>query len=142
MKKIELDYFDNHWGMKLGLAIVKLAQDRTQKVAVQVERINHPNFLYVEEGLSADKHDWIRRKVNVVKKFEESSLTVKKDLNSNNMTLSGTFGLQNKNFLAKGGSIPIFVKKAGMVAIVTVSGLHDEEDHQIIVEALQESFRD
>lgn len=42
------------------------------------------------------------------------------------MTLEKTFGLNKKDFLAKGGAIPLFVKGAGMVAIVTVSGFHDE----------------
>lgn len=42
------------------------------------------------------------------------------------MTLNGTFALDPIDYLAKGGSIPIFVKNAGMAAIITVSGLHDE----------------
>ena len=56
------------------------------------------------------------------------------------MTLDKTFALDEKDFLAKGGSIPIFVKKAGMIATITVSGLHDEEDHQIIIDALRGKF--
>lgn len=43
-------------------------------------------------------------------------------------------------YLTKGGSIPIFVKNAGMVAVVSVSGLHDEEDHKIIIDALKGKF--
>ena len=45
-----------------------------------------------------------------------------------------------KRFPAKGGAIPIFVKNGGMIAVVTVSGLHDEEDHNIIIEALKGSY--
>ncbi|PUB27534.1 heme-degrading protein [Elizabethkingia sp. YR214] len=56
------------------------------------------------------------------------------------MTLEKTFGLDEKDFLAKGGAIPVFVKNAGMVAVITVLGLHDEEDHNIIIEALKESY--
>ncbi|MGB0839817.1 MAG: heme-binding protein, partial [Chitinophagales bacterium] len=51
-------------------------------------------------------------------------------------TLAKTFALDEKEYLAKGGSVPLFVENAGMVATITVSGLHDEEDHNIIVEAL------
>lgn len=56
------------------------------------------------------------------------------------MTLEKTFALDEKEYLAKGGAIPIFVKNAGMIASITVSGLHDEEDHQIIIDALQGKF--
>ena len=56
------------------------------------------------------------------------------------MTLKETFALDDKEYLAKGGSIPVFVKNAGMIAIITVSGLHDEEDHKIIIDALKGKF--
>lgn len=65
---------------------------------------------------------------------------MKNDLKEGSMGLEKTFGLDGKDFLAKGGAIPIFVKKAGMIAVVTVSGLHDEEDHNIIIEALKGSY--
>jgi uncharacterized protein (UPF0303 family) len=96
--------------------------------------------LYVDDSLPVDKHNWLRRKANVAKQFEESSLSVKNDLKEGNMTLDKTFGLDERDFLAKGGSIPIFVKKSGMIATITVSGLHDEEDHNIIMEALKGKY--
>ena len=57
-----------------------------------------------------------------------------------NMSLKETFALDEKQYLAKGGAIPIFVKNAGMIGVVTVSGLRDEEDHAIIVDALTGRF--
>ena len=140
LRKIELEKFSNKIGMDIGLAIINLAQERNQHIAVQVERLNHTIFLYVDDNLPADKHHWLRRKANVAKHFEESSLSVKQDLKNGNMSLTGTFALDEKKYLAKGGAIPIFVKDAGMIAIVTVSGLHDVEDHQIIIDALKGKF--
>ena len=67
-------------------------------------------------------------------------MSVKNDLAEGNMTLTTTFGLDGNEFLAKGGSIPLFVKNAGLIATITVSGLHDEEDHQIIIEALEGKY--
>ncbi len=140
LKKMEFDSFNNRIGLEIGLAIVNLAKDRNQNIAVQVERLNHSIFLYVDDNLPSDKHNWLKRKANVVKNFEESSLSVKYDLINGNMTLDRTFALNSNDYLAKGGSIPIFVKNAGMVAIVTVSGLHDEEDHNIIIDALKGKY--
>ncbi len=138
IKKIELDNFSNRIGLEMGLAIVNLAKERKQHVAVRIERLNHIIFLYVDDNLPADKHNWLRRKANIAKHFEESSLSVKYDLANGNMTLDKTFVLDEKEYLAKGGSIPIFVKNAGMIALITVSGLHDEEDHKIIIDAVRE----
>ncbi|MCF2875923.1 MULTISPECIES: heme-degrading domain-containing protein [unclassified Tenacibaculum] len=140
LRKIELEKFNNKIGLEMGLAIVNLAKERNQNIAVQIERLNHIIFLFVDDNLPADKHNWLKRKANVAKHFEESSLSVKHDLKNGNMTLPETFALDPKLYLAKGGSIPIFVKNAGMIAVITVSGLHDEEDHKIIIDALNEKY--
>ncbi|MFN3529723.1 MAG: heme-degrading domain-containing protein [Bacteroidia bacterium] len=140
VKKIELDSFSNKIALEMGLAIIDMAKNRNQHIAVEICRLNHTIFLYVDDKLPVDKHNWLRRKANVAKQFEESSLRVKNDLKAGNMTLDQTFALDEKDFLAKGGSIPIFVKNAGMIATITVSGLQDEADHQIIIDALSGIF--
>lgn len=116
IKKIELDGFSNKIALEMGLTIIDLAKSRDQHIAVEICRLNHTIFLYVDDNLPADKHNWIRRKTNVAKQFEE------------------------RDFLAKGGSIPIFVKNGGMIATISVSGLHDEEDHKIIIDALKGKY--
>ncbi|WP_233899751.1 heme-binding protein [Tenacibaculum piscium] len=140
IKKIELESFSNRVGLEIGMAIVDLAKERQQRVAVKIERLNYTIFLYVDDNLPADKLNWLRRKANVVRNFEESSLSVKHQLKKGKMTLNGTFALDSKEYLARGGSIPIFVKNTGMVAIVSVSGLHDKQDHAIIIDGLKKRF--
>jgi uncharacterized protein (UPF0303 family) len=140
LKKIELQNFTNKLALEMGLTIVELAKSRNQTIAVEISRLNQTVFLYIGDGLPMDKHNWLRRKANVVKQLEQSSLSVKNDLKEGNMTLETTFGLDGKDFIARGGSIPIFVKDVGMVAIITVSGLHDEEDHKIIIDAFKGKY--
>lgn len=140
IKKIVVKSFSNSIALEMGLAIINLAKDRNQHIAVEICRLNHTVFLYVDDNLPADKHNWLRRKANVAKQFEESSLCVKNDLKEGNMTLDKTFALDEMDFLAKGGSIPVFVKNAGMVATITVSGLCDEEDHKIVIDALKGKY--
>lgn len=140
LRRIELDSFSNRIAFDMGVKIIDLAKSRNQHIAVEVCRLNHTIFLYVDDTLPVDKHNWLRRKANIARQFEESSLSVKNDLKEGNMNLEKTFGLDEKDFLAKGGAIPIFVKNGGMIAVVIVSGLHDEEDHNIIIEALKGSY--
>lgn len=140
VKRIEVESFSNRAGLEMGMAIVELAKSRHQHIAVEICRLNHTIFLYLDDNLPADKHHWLRRKANTAKHFEESSLSVKNDLANGNMTLGKTFALSEKDFLAKGGSIPVFVNRAGLIATITVSGLRDEEDHQLIIDALKEQY--
>ena len=62
IKKIHLVQFNNRIGLEMGLAILNLAKERNQNIAVQVERLNHIIFLYVDDNLPTDKHNWLRRK--------------------------------------------------------------------------------
>ena len=140
IKKIELDSFSNRMALEMGLAIIDLAKSRNQHIAVEICRLNQTVFIYVDDNLPVDKHNWLRRKANVAKQFEESSLSVKNDLKEGGMSIENTFGLDDKDFLAKGGSVPVFVKNAGLIATITVSGLHDEEDHKIIIDALNGKY--
>ena len=140
IRRIEVEKFSNRIGLEMGMAVHNLAKARNQNVAIKVDRLNYNIFTYVDDGLHADKHNWLRRKANVAKIFEESSLGAKDDFNRLNITLEETFALEKSEYLARGGAIPIFVKNAGMVAIITVSGLHDVEDHKIIIDALKGKF--
>lgn len=140
LKRITVEKFSNKIALEMGLAIVALAHSRAQHIAVEITRLNHTIFLFVDDTLPADKHHWLRRKANIAKHFEESSLSVKHDLAAGQMTLDKTFGLDERDYVAKGGAIPLFVENAGMVATITVSGLKDVDDHQIIIDALKGTF--
>lgn len=137
---MELEQFNNRIALDMGMSIIDLAKSRNQHIAIEISRLNHTIFLYIDDKLPADKHNWLRRKANVTKHFEESSLSVKNDLINGKMTLKETFGLNHNDYVAKGGSIPIFIKNAGMIGTITVSGLSDVDDHQIILDALKETF--
>lgn len=54
IKKIELETFNNRIGLEMGLAIENLAKERNQNIVVQIERLNHIIFLYVDDNLSTD----------------------------------------------------------------------------------------
>jgi len=138
VRSITLQKFSNDIGLDMGMKIIESARLAHKDIAVSVDRLNHNIFKFVADSLPADKHDWLRRKANVAIRFEESSLAVKDDLEKGNMTLQGTFGLDSKDYIAKGGAIPIKVSGAGLVAVITVSGLSDVEDHDLIVSALAE----
>ena len=45
-------------------------------------------------------------------------------------------GLDNAEFVLAGGGFPIWVKHAGMIGSLCVSGLQEREDHRLAVDAI------
>ncbi|KYP15253.1 heme-binding protein [Flavihumibacter sp. CACIAM 22H1] len=140
LKRIELTSFNNSKALQMGLAIIDLAKKRKQVIGVEIARLNQPIFLYIDDDLPADKNHWLKRKANTARHFEESSLYVRYELEKKNRTLEAFFGLDEKDYVAKGGAIPLFVTGAGIIGTITVTGLPDTEDHQLIIDALQGNF--
>lgn len=138
--EIEIKEFSNQLALEMGLEIIKLAKLRNKKIAVEIKRLNHIVFLFVDDSLGADKHIWLKKKSNVAMLFEMSSLSVRKNLEEKNRTLKDSYGLEDKDYAASGGSIPIFVENVGMVGTITVSALKDFEDHQLILDALTGTY--
>jgi hypothetical protein len=68
--------------------------------------------------------------------FFRSSYAMGSDLQQNKTDLLERQGLPFSEYAAHGGSFPIRVENAGIVGSVTVSGLPQREDHELVVEAL------
>lgn len=47
-----------------------------------------------------------------------------------------TMGLNPRDYVAAGGSFPVRVNGVGLIGAITVSGLPQREDHQLVVEVL------
>ncbi len=58
------------------------------------------------------------------------------ELQMKGTTLADRFGLMLNEFAAHGGSFPISLAGTGVIGAVTVSGLPQRDDHQLVVEAL------
>ncbi|MEX1214955.1 heme-degrading domain-containing protein [Saccharospirillum sp.] len=137
-RQLITDQFNNRMALDMGLAIIELARKRDVSIGVSIRRLNQTVFEFIDNDLSADKANWIRRKVNTAVHFAESTLVVRLDLEQKGKTLAADFGLSEQDYIAKGGCIPIMVTGAGLIGTITVTGLKDVDDHQIIVDALPE----
>lgn len=52
---------------------------------------------------------------------------------------SDNYALKDEDYAANGGGFPIRVKGIeGVVGVIVVSGLHQEEDHQLAVNGIRE----
>jgi uncharacterized protein (UPF0303 family) len=134
--ELKLPRVDAQIAWDLGVRLRTMAQERGLAVVIDVRRFGQPLFYTALEGTTPDNVEWVRRKSNVVARFHRSSYTVGLKLQSKNDTLTEQQGLPLADYATHGGSFPLAVEGAGVVGSVTVSGLPQRADHELVVEAL------
>lgn len=125
---------DDAWS--LGSALVELARRRGLPVAIDIRRGDQQLFHHARPGTVPDNAAWIERKINVVRRFGHSSLLVGQRHRDRGTTFEEATGLPRDTYAAHGGAFPITVTGAGIIGTVTVSGLPQVDDHNLVVEAL------
>ncbi len=128
--------FDHATAWRLGSALRALAEERALPVVVEIRRFEQQLFFAALLGTTPDNADWVRRKVNTVTKFARSSYAIGLELKAKNADLTEKYALPARDYAAHGGCVPLRVEGAGMIGTVTVSGLPQREDHELVVEAL------
>jgi uncharacterized protein (UPF0303 family) len=135
-RELVLPRLDAQVAWELGTRLRTLAQERGLKLVIDVRRFGQPLFYAALEGTTPDNAEWVRRKSNVVARFHRSSYGVGMTMKSKNTTLLERQGLPVADYAADGGSFPLSVTGAGVVGSVTVSGLPQRDDHELVVETL------
>jgi uncharacterized protein (UPF0303 family) len=135
-RRLVFERFDNADAWRLGSALVELASARGLPVAVDIRRGTQQLFHAGLAGSCADNDAWIERKVRVVERFGASSFLVGRRLADQGRTLGVDAGVDPVLFAPHGGAFPVRVRDVGVVAVVTVSGLPQADDHALVVEAI------
>jgi uncharacterized protein (UPF0303 family) len=135
-RELVLPRLDANLVWELGTRLRMLAEERGLAVVIDVRRIGQPLFYAALDGTTPDNPEWVRRKSNTVARFHRSSYGVGLSLKAKNETLFESQGLPVADYATHGGSFPLAVAGAGVVGSVTVSGLPQRADHELVVEVL------
>lgn len=121
----------------LGLALVRLAKAGGHPVVIDVRTADRTLFHVAMPGAVPQNDLWARRKSNTALLFQAASLLVgaRKRLKGETLAIDG---LDPADYADHGGAVPIRVRGAGVVAVATVSGLPQLEDHKLVVQAIRE----
>jgi uncharacterized protein (UPF0303 family) len=136
-EKLQFAKFNEEDAWKLGSQLVELARSRKLPVTIDITRGTHQLFHAALRGTSPDNDEWVKRKVRLVYRFGHSSFYVGQVLKSKGKTLEQSYLVSESDYAPHGGCFPIIVKNTGIVGTVTVSGLPQEEDHKLVVEAIR-----
>ncbi len=130
-----LPSFDETIACRLGAALVNLAQVRNLPVVINIRSANRTFFHAALPGSSANNDAWARRKSNLTLQMGRASLIIGMKNAERGRTLA-TEGLLEADYADHGGAVPLRVAAAGFVAVATVSGLPQVEDHKLVVEGI------
>jgi uncharacterized protein (UPF0303 family) len=138
VKKQEQDLvftqFDEAVAFALGSAIRDRALAEGLSLVVDIRTWDRQMFFAATSGTSADNAEWVRRKVNTVRRFQRPSYRMV--LERGEAPFSPQAGADPADFVIAGGGFPIRVKGAGIVGCLTISGLPGRDDHGVAVAAL------
>lgn len=131
-----LPHFDELMALNLGNAIVALAVARNAPVVINIRNASRCFFHAALPGSSANNDNWARRKSNAALMVGQASLLIGMHHAARNRTIADE-GWSPLDFSTSGGAVPLRVAGAGVVAVATVSGLPQVEDHKMVVEAIR-----
>lgn len=136
-QELQFATFSNADALRLGIALVERAQALGKSVTVDITRNGHQLFKHAMDGTSPDNDDWVRRKNNVVQRFSRSSWHVGTRYRSRGETFEADSGTDGADFAAHGGAFPLSIRGTGIIGTVTVSGLPQQEDHELVTSVLR-----
>ena len=134
--RLVLPKFDEMTALALGAILVDLARAENLPVVINIRTADRALFHAALPGSAPLNDAWARRKSNVALMFQKSSLRVGTEMREKGASLAND-GLSEADFADHGGAVPVRVKGVGMVAVATVSGLPQRDDHALVVRGLE-----
>jgi uncharacterized protein (UPF0303 family) len=131
-----LTAFDEATAFRLGGILGAMALAEALPVVIDIRTPDRTLYHAALPGSAPLNALWARRKSSTALRFHESSLLVGIRNREKGETLA-KHGLDPLDHADHGGAVPIRVQGVGVVAVATVSGLPQLEDHRLVVRALR-----
>ncbi|MEY8099247.1 heme-degrading domain-containing protein [Falsihalocynthiibacter sp. S25ZX9] len=130
--------FSTDMALTLGARLMAHGQEHDLPISVNISRNGQCLFACALTGARRDNEVWIQRKNCVVNRFGHSSFYMGTHLRALGTTMEAKYLLQESHYAAHGGAFPILIKETGPIGTVTVSGLSQRDDHDLVVKFLGE----
>lgn len=137
-QRLQFTQFDTETAWLIGSRLRQLAKERNLSIVIDIQVNEHKLFHVAMPGVTPNNADWVRRKRNLVQHYHCSSYLMKLRLQHQKTNLEDKTGLNPRDLAAAGGCFPILLKGTGCIGTITVSGLPQREDHNLVVNVLAE----
>ena len=135
--ELQFGSFSEATAWQIGSQLVERAQREGLPIVIDITRGSHQLFHASLKGSSLDNDEWVKRKSRAVYRFEHSSLYMGELLKSRGQTIDKDYLLPESEIAPHCGSFPIILRGTGVVGTITVSGLPQQDDHRLVVEAIR-----
>ncbi len=105
-------------------------------IVIDIRAAGRTFFHVALDGTSPSNVQWAERKANTVEHFHRSSYAIGLSLQQANATLADKYALDPAAYASHDGGFPLRIAHGGVIGAVTVSGLAQRDDHQLVGEAL------
>ena len=133
---LEFSSFDERTALRLGQILVDLTLAGELPVVIDIRTSDRTLFHAGLPGSAPLNDLWARRKSNSALMFQLPSLLIGRRNAAKGETLD-RHGLPSQDYAEAGGAVPIRVQGVGVVAVATVSGLPQVEDHKLVVRGIR-----
>lgn len=137
-QRLQFTQFDANTAWAIGSRLRQIAQERHLGIVIDIQVNDHLLFHVALIGVTPNNADWVRRKRNLVQHYHCSSYLMKLRLQHQKANLEDKTGLNPRDLAVAGGCFPILLKGTGCIGTITVSGLPQREDHNLVVSVLAE----
>lgn len=137
-EEIQFASFTNDTALAVGMMLLQEAKKRGKPVAIDITRSGQQLFHVAMAGTTVDNGEWIKRKNKVVNRFGHSSYYMGMSLKNAGQTMEEKYLLPSSDYAAHGGAFPLIIRNVGVVGTITVSGLPQQEDHELVVTTLKQ----
>jgi uncharacterized protein (UPF0303 family) len=136
-QQLQFSAFNEETAWQIGCWLVEYAIKNELPITIDIRRGEQQLFHASRPGTSADNDEWVKRKVRLVNRFGHSSYYLSQTLKCEGRTIEEKYLLPESDYAPHGGCFPIIIKGTGMIGTITVSGLVQEEDHKVVVQAIR-----
>ena len=136
--ELQFSSFTTTTAWELGCALVEAARGDGHSVTVDIRRGEQQLFHAALEGTQPNNDVWIERKNRVVRRFGHSSFYIGRLHEQAGTSFADRELVDPQEFAAHGGAFPLIVRAVGVIGTITVSGLPQEDDHNLVVTVLRE----
>ena len=136
--ELQFPRFSKDDALALGLELVERGKEDNLPIAIDITKGEQVLFHVALDGATPDNEHWIRAKQRTAARYEVPSLLVGLRGRLHGGRIEDKRWFDESTYAPHGGSFPLYVAGVGAVATVTVSGLPQQQDHDLVVEALRE----
>ncbi len=140
-EELQFIKFNEDTAWQIGSNLVTQAITDRLPITIDITRGDHQVFHASRPGTSADNDEWVKRKVRLVYRFGHSSFYIGQLLKSKGKRLEEAYLISESLYAPNGGCFPILLKGTGVIGTITVSGLAQEEDHEVVIRAIREYLK-